>query len=181
MRIHLSLSSRAATLPAERMVVVAPPAATWPFVYPLTVNWPAGPAALSMSAIHEAFVNHQTAGTRLVTTQALFLFQTWSDAIGDRDVVIVATADRDSLATHAPEILARRGLFSDVVVEDGTTPESGGSVAGAAGAGGAVAQLAAAFRLDDPVERLRLCVSALAEGRTPATLLAAASTCMEVN
>jgi tetratricopeptide (TPR) repeat protein len=178
MRIHLSLGSRAATLPAERTVVVAPPAASWPFVYPLAVNWPAGPTALSMPAIHEAFVNHQTAGTRLVTTQALFLFQTWSDAIGDRDVVIVATADRDSLATHAPEILARRGLFSDVVVEDGTTPESGGSVAGA---GGAVAQLAAAFRLDDPLERLRLCVSALAEGRTPATLLAAASTCMEVN
>src|SRR5687768_2593269 len=127
MRIHLSLGNCAATLPAERTVVVAPPAASWPFVYPLAVNWPAGPAALSMPAIHEAFINHQAAGTRLVTTQALFLFQTWSDVIGDRDVVIVATADRDSLATHAPEILARRGLFANAIVEETETGAAGPS------------------------------------------------------
>jgi tetratricopeptide (TPR) repeat protein len=69
--------------------------------------------------------------------------------------VIVATADRDSLATHAPEILARRGLFANAIVEETETGAAGPS--------------------SQP------CVGALAEGRTPATLLAAASTCMEVN
>src|SRR5690606_16840172 len=38
-----------------------------------------------------------------------------------------------------------------------------------------------AFRSDDPAERLRLCVQALGDGRTPATLVATASACMEVN
>lgn len=41
--------------------------------------------------------------------------------------------------------------------------------------------LAAAFRVDDPAERLRLCVEALKMGRTPAALVATASACMEVN
>jgi tetratricopeptide (TPR) repeat protein len=41
--------------------------------------------------------------------------------------------------------------------------------------------LAAAFRLADPADRLRQCVKALAGGRTPAALVAAASVCVEVN
>jgi tetratricopeptide (TPR) repeat protein len=38
-----------------------------------------------------------------------------------------------------------------------------------------------AFRSAEPGERLRLCVEALGAGRTPATLVATASACMEVN
>lgn len=41
--------------------------------------------------------------------------------------------------------------------------------------------LARAFRLDDPAERLALCVAALTNGRTPPVLVATASVCMEVN
>ena len=40
---------------------------------------------------------------------------------------------------------------------------------------------ARAFRLDDAVERLAMCVEALQKGRTPAALVATASACMEVN
>ena len=40
---------------------------------------------------------------------------------------------------------------------------------------------AAAFRLSDPVERLKQCVEALGAGRTAAALVATASACMEVN
>lgn len=41
--------------------------------------------------------------------------------------------------------------------------------------------LALAFRLENPAERLAMCVSALISGRTPAALVATASVCMEVN
>ena len=43
------------------------------------------------------------------------------------------------------------------------------------------ALLPRAFRVTDATERLSLCVAALAGGRTPATLVATASVCMEVN
>jgi len=41
--------------------------------------------------------------------------------------------------------------------------------------------LALAFRVDDPSERLAMCLAAMKSGRTPATLLATASACIEVN
>jgi tetratricopeptide (TPR) repeat protein len=41
--------------------------------------------------------------------------------------------------------------------------------------------LARAFRLTDAAERLSICVDTLRHGRTPATLVATASVCMEVN
>ena len=50
---------------------------------------------------------------------------------------------------------------------------------GAASATGAL--LPRAFRSSDPGERLALCVEALNGGRTPGSLVAAASACMEVN
>jgi tetratricopeptide (TPR) repeat protein len=42
-------------------------------------------------------------------------------------------------------------------------------------------KLVAAFRVEDPGERLALCVRALDEGRSPGALVATASVCMEVN
>jgi tetratricopeptide (TPR) repeat protein len=128
-------------------------------------------------------VNHQTAGTRLVTTQPTYLLLAWQALIGDRDVVMAATADGDALERHAPELLAHGGLFGEVVVE-----EEGPSGAPsrerpreAPSRAAAISLLQAAVRADDPGQRLALCVQALNEARTAGALVATASVCMEVN
>ena len=162
-------------------------AATWPFRYPLDIAWPAGAATLWVPDLHEAFVNRQTANTRLVTTQAGFLIQSLIDQAAGRDVTIVATADRESLEAHAPDIVARRGVFATADISDvgpGWGPPDAPSVAptdGSSSGRDALSPLVAAMRVDDPRERLALCVAALDAGRTPAALVAAASVCMEVN
>jgi tetratricopeptide (TPR) repeat protein len=196
-------------------VVQAPPAAWWPFVFPLvtaekgsgafnvsayaeTSNapdpflLPSSPVIVWMPRIHEAFVNYQTASTRLVTTQPLYLMQVWLDAVAGRDdVLLVATADADALAEHAPEAAARRGPFASPLLHldlasatprQKTDASHGETVPKQPEHGnGAIGALMAAMRTHDPVERLAFCVSALAYGRTPPALLAAASVCMEVN
>jgi tetratricopeptide (TPR) repeat protein len=118
--------------------------------------------------------------------------QVWLDAAAGRDdVLLVATADADAIAEHAPEVAARRGPFASPLLHldlatatprqktdasDGeTSPKQ------REGREGAIAALMAAMRTQDPAERLALCVSALSHGRTPPALLAAASVCMEVN
>jgi tetratricopeptide (TPR) repeat protein len=164
----------------ERTVVTAPAAALWPFLYPLTVDLPTGPAVIDVADLHEAFVNQQTAGTQLVTTQAAYQIAAWQDLIGNRDVIMSATADRDALARYAPDLLARElgdsgasgASVSGAAVEAGTAPAAAAPVS---------ASLVTAFRVQDPAERLALCVRALDEGRTPGALVATASVCMEVN
>jgi tetratricopeptide (TPR) repeat protein len=156
--------------------VTVPAAIDWPFVYPLVPALPAGPVAIHVPDLHEAFLNHQTANTRLVTTNATYVFQEWLREMGAReDVRITATADAGVLAAHAPEVLARRGPFADRRIEITTAPAAPGAP------GRAASRLARAFRSPDPSERLRLCIEALNEHRTAPTLLAAASTAMEVN
>ena len=63
-----------------------PPAVEWPFLHPLVTALPRGPVTVRVTRIDEAFVNRQTANTRLVTTQASYLLQIWLDANGDRAV-----------------------------------------------------------------------------------------------
>jgi tetratricopeptide (TPR) repeat protein len=184
----------------------APLAQSWPFTYPLTLLLDAAPAIVWIHDVHEAFLNHQTAGTRLVTTQASYVMQAWLDLVGDHDVLLLATADHATLQQHAPEVLARRGLFAHALIHDadeaattgaasafarGRSLASFGETSPAASAsarlpspasfGETSLALARAFRAQDPAERLRLCVEALARGRTPAALVATASVCMEVN
>ncbi len=172
----------------------APPAVAWPFTYPLTDTLPKTPTVLWTADLHEAFVNHQTAGTRLVTTQAAYLMQEWIDAVEERDIIFVASADAGALAQHAPEVPARRGAFANMELHDlsmespsnrgeavGRTPVNPPSAVSVSSAGTTPARLAAAFRAADAASRLRLCVEALDAGRTPAALVATASACMEVN
>jgi tetratricopeptide (TPR) repeat protein len=153
--------------------VTVPAAVEWPFLYPLIPALPAGPAAIYVPSIHEAFINRQTANTRLVTTNAAYVMLEFLRGMADRqDVRIVATADADALAEHAPEVLARRWPFADERLEI-TTPS--------ASAPPELSRLARAFRLADPAARLALCIGELNEHRTAPALLAAASTAMEVS
>lgn len=182
---------------AERqgtITVTAPPASIWPFTHPLAIERPPAPAIIRLTAIHEAFINRQTASTRLVTTQPAYLMQVWLDAIADRDVLLLATADKATLAEHAPEVLAKRGPFAEAAIhnvdENGIEYHSTGcceatgsarQIEDAAEATGATALLVRAFRVADPAERLALCVRTLQEERTPPALVATASAFMEAN
>jgi tetratricopeptide (TPR) repeat protein len=153
--------------------MTVPPAHEWPFLHPLVPSLPPEPCELVVPDVHEAFINHQTASTRLVTTNASYLFQEWLQAIGDRtDVRIIATADMELLSDHAPEVGARRGPFARdfIVVQpaDRRTPVAYGA-------------LQRAIRAHDPAERLALCVEVLNTWRTAPALLTVASACMEVN
>jgi tetratricopeptide (TPR) repeat protein len=127
---------------------------------------PDAPSRLVVHDLHEAFVNHQAAGTRLVTTQPAYWAVWLSDLTRDHDVLVEATADREQLERHAPELLR----MVDSIAPGPQLSEGRRENA-----------MAMAFRVDDPRERLRLCVDALNEARTPGALVATASVCMENN
>ena len=132
--------------------------------------------------LHDAFVNQQTAGTRLVTTQAIYLLLSWLSETAGHDVLLLATADRSSLEQHAPEILARRGALAGIYLHDVAGTEAPHRPmawfrrlcrtmpSDVPAESSAAALLADGFRRTDPRERLTLCVRALEHGRTPATL-----------
>jgi tetratricopeptide (TPR) repeat protein len=179
----------------QAVLVEAPPAATWPFRHPLAIDLPPTPAILWAADVHEACINRQTGSTRLVTTQLTYLFEVWRAATAGRDdVLIVATADGELLQEHAPEALNRRGPFRDNLIEivppslaspqasfGETGPPSLARTHASFGETSQTRLLAQAMRVDDPAERLALCVKALEDGRTAPALLATASACMEVN
>jgi tetratricopeptide (TPR) repeat protein len=135
----------------DRQIIDAPPAATWPFRYPLCPDLPDGPVTVRAVDVDEAYVNAQTGGTQLVTTQKKYLDAEWAAA------------------------LARHGNARLAIAEN--TEKNGGH----GEHGGVTHPLARAFRTTDPAERLTLCVETLKSGRTPAALVATASACMEVN
>ncbi len=199
---------RDSALLAEQPLIHVPEAASWPFLYPLGVDLPATPATIVVPDIHEAFVNRQTASTQLVTTQAAYLMLAWAEVVGDRDVVMLASADAQALEEHAPELSSGTGVFANTEIVDASGADAplasasarsetlgelrrdlaeaasgrvGGPLAPLAPLAPGVRALISAMRAHDPHERLALCVRALDEGRTPAALLAAASVCMEVN
>jgi tetratricopeptide (TPR) repeat protein len=181
-------------------VLTAPAAGTWPFRHPLAPVLPGAPAIIWAPDVHEAFVNHQTAGTRLVTTQPAYLMETWRIALEGRDdLLLLATADLEILERHAPDALAGRGPFRKALVHvvgsEGSRQPAAGSRETALGGFGDAADagcrspdadateclLARAFREADPGARLAMCVQALDRGRTAPALVAAASASMEVN
>lgn len=154
----------------------APEPSSWPFRHPLA-KLPQGPVVVVAHELEDAVVNHQTANTRLVTTQARYLMTEWQAALerhGQARMVI--TAAPGLLAAHAPEVAQRRGIFGRIEIVE-NSPGTSGTL----GTPGAPGTLPNAFRTRDPAERLRLCVQALDEERTPGALVATASACMEVN
>jgi tetratricopeptide (TPR) repeat protein len=158
----------------------APEPASWPFRYPLA-ELPRGPVIVLAQGLEDAVVNHQTANTRLVTTQARYLMTEWQAALERHGQAwMVVTAAPDLLAPDAPEVAQRRGIFGRIRVLDRTRPpEHPGTRAPEHLS--PPGTLPKAFRIQDPAERLRLCVQALDEERTPGALVATASACMEVN
>lgn len=73
-------------------VIAAPPSADWPFRYPLVDSLPRGPVLVRADAVDEAFVQQQSGGTHLVTTQRAYLEQEWAAALtahGDASVLMV--------------------------------------------------------------------------------------------
>ncbi|MGE3189147.1 MAG: tetratricopeptide repeat protein [Vicinamibacterales bacterium] len=168
------------------VVLTLPPAREWPCRHPLWPELPDSPAVLRATHLDEAFVNRQANGTRLVTTQPVYLAQSWLDAAGDRpDVLLLATGDADGLAAEAPEIAARRGPFASAWVATTAAPGAAPAAAAAGGAAGdgdgPEALLALAMRAGSPEERLRLGVEAASRDRGPGVRLAMASIAMEIN
>ncbi len=175
-------------------VIAAPRPADWPFLHPLVPFLPDGNLVVRADGIHEAFINRQTGNTRLVSTQPNYLLQTWIHAAAARRtacpdeargnlreqsrVKFVFSADFTSLADHAPEVLAKRAAWAlphvDVIAQPSESSRETGDDR-------SLSPLARAMRVADPAERLALCVRALDDGRSAPALIAAASTCMEVN
>ena len=62
-------------------MIDAPPASEWPFRYPLCPALPSGRVVLRAAAVEEAWVNAQTGGTQLVTTQRRYLEEEWAAAL----------------------------------------------------------------------------------------------------
>ncbi|MGH9384741.1 MAG: tetratricopeptide repeat protein, partial [Vicinamibacterales bacterium] len=145
---------------------------------------PSGPVVITAADVHEAFVNLQPGSTRLVTTQAMFSCEVWAQALRDHgQATLVATADVSSLHEHAPEVLARRGLFAGAVTEiDDPAPSAPPhSRSPSPSPLRTFEPLIAAFRASDPSDRLRLCIQAVEHERSAPALVATASACMEVN
>lgn len=172
----------------DAVVIEAPPAASWPFRYPLAPPLPASPAVVWADDVHEGIGSHQGAGTRLVTTQAAYLFAEWMHVLDGRaDILLLACGDRGALQAQAPEALARRGPFRGAWIHDADASEAAPKSTApeprtaSTPPDAATALLIEAFQTPDATVRLARAVEALGIARTPPALLAAASACMEVN
>lgn len=168
-----------------RPIVEAPPCRAWPFLHGHGTLRPRGvgaPPVIWAPDLHEAFVNHQTNATRLVTTQPTYLLEewrTWLDAHpGTR---FVGSADPAVLAEHAAEALASRGPWRTVCWIDASTEPGPAAVPAVEAQGAPADAMAAAFRLPDAAARLEAAARAHDEGRSPELALALASVCMEGN
>ena len=160
------------------------PSRVWPFIYPFAVDLPTDPVVIFVPDFHEAFVNNQTTGTRLVTTQPGYLAQAWLAAFRDRDVLLIGHADTNSLQIYGQGTFPRATFEVEGFRYDTqSTPAQSPLQCGGAGhlREEALGLLVTAIRTNDPGERLSLCVRALEYGRLAPALLATASACMEVN
>ena len=85
-----------------RRIIDAPPAATWPFRYPLCPGLPPGPLEIRAFDVDQAYVNAQTGGTQLVTTQKKYLDAEWDAVLaqhGNAVLVQLGTNPQDPRPT----------------------------------------------------------------------------------
>jgi tetratricopeptide (TPR) repeat protein len=168
-------------------VVAAPAAPGWPFIYPLMGPLPEGPVVVWAPDAHLALETAQPPHTRLVTSDARYLFAEWAAHLARHgQATLVATARREPIRRYAPELAQRRGIFSRMEWLDADAEPAAGAGHAAEPAPNMPASaqaegLAQAFRDATPESRLRACLRALEAGRTAAALVATASVCQEVN
>jgi Tfp pilus assembly protein PilF len=96
-------------------VVDAPAPSVWPFRYPLCPDLPSGPVLLRAANAATAFVNRQTAGTHLVTTQRPYLDAEWSAALTRHGnaLLVIAEETRTDAGSGVTHPLARAFRSSD--------------------------------------------------------------------
>ena len=86
---------------SSRRIVDAPPAATWPFRYPLCPELPPGPVEIRAFDVDDAYVNAQTGGTQLVTTQKKYLDAEWAAAFARHgDALLTVSEDTEKNGGH---------------------------------------------------------------------------------
>jgi len=119
------------SVPARR-IIEAPPAATWPFRYPLCPELPAGPVEIRAFDVDEAYVNAQTGGTQLVTTQKKYLDAEWKAALSKHGDAVLVQRARDTQdprprtqdplprAFREPDSAARLAICVEVLKEGRT-------------------------------------------------------------
>jgi tetratricopeptide (TPR) repeat protein len=100
------------------IVIDAPPAATWPFRYPLCPELPAGPVVVRAAGAGAAYANAQTGGTQLVTTQKKYLDAEWNAALekhGNATLMLVEDTQHgaEHEATGAGSVFARAFRSTD--------------------------------------------------------------------
>ena len=93
-------------------VIDAPRPAGWPFRYPLCPDLPRGPVLLRAGNVDDAFVNAQTGGTQLVTTQQRYLEEEWSTALAKHGEASLLTISGAS-AAGVDELLPRAFRSAD--------------------------------------------------------------------
>jgi tetratricopeptide (TPR) repeat protein len=93
---------------APARVIDAPHPSEWPFRYPLCPDLPPEPVVVRAHAVDDAFVNAQTSGTQLVTTQRPYLDAEWAAALARHgDAVLEATPGHSEAITHPLAIAFR--------------------------------------------------------------------------
>ena len=117
---------------SSRRIIDAPPAATWPFRYPLCPELPDGPVLVRAFDVDDAYVNAQTGGTQLVTTQKKYLDAEWAAALEKHGNALLqiepaaqdsrrATQDLLPRAFRSPDPVERLSLCVEAL-KGGRTP-----------------------------------------------------------
>ncbi len=89
-------------------IIDAPHPSEWPFRYPLCPDLPPGPVVVRAPAVDDAFVNAQSSGTQLVTTQRVYLDAEWAGALARHGDAILQTSPGNSESITHPLALAFR-------------------------------------------------------------------------
>lgn len=156
--------------------------AAWPFRRHPAAHVPAGADLIRAYDFHEAFPAGQSGATRLVLTQSTYQVQRWLDWLDGRrgKTHLVADADYEGMKRNAPEAFNARGPWGRVNFIE-VSPERTERSERSEGRSQRDDLLIAAFRTDDPEERLALCRRAAdAYSSDPVVQLAVASALMEV-
>jgi tetratricopeptide (TPR) repeat protein len=154
-------------------------AGSWPFRRHVTPSGPARPPRIRLLGLHRAFPAGQTAGTRLVLTQATYQLQRWLDWLEANPGVTVLGDLSAASPTQAHEAFAQRGPWARIAVDAVTALPA--DVAGDAEPFDAFEPLRAAFERGTAEERWRQSRRLAYDYPShPALHLAHASACMEL-